>query len=154
MPIPYENLSDLHLIALAIWREARGEPIEGKRGVAFVIANRVRKPGWWGKDWKSVILKPWQFSSFNSNDPNSSKWPTDDSDPTFNDCLTAAYEAHDGLGADPTSGAFYYHDTSIPFPKAWGEESQYENTLTVGRLKFYKPITYSNRDAVQEASAG
>jgi hypothetical protein len=35
---------------------------------------------------------------------------------------------------------FFYHDISIPFPKAWGKEEDYVRTLDVGRLKFYRPV--------------
>ena len=135
---PYSDLSDLSLMALCCYREARGEPFDGKRGVCHVIANRAAKPGWWGRDVPSVILKPWQFSSFNTTDPNSLIWPLDN-DPAWTQCLAAAAGILVGQDPDLTSGATYYHDISIPFPKAWGAESGYVNTLIVGRLKFYRP---------------
>jgi len=71
----YSELSALDLMKLCVWREARGEGMLGKRGVAQVIQNRANDPSWWGHDIRSVILKPWQFSSFNMADPNSEKWP-------------------------------------------------------------------------------
>jgi len=137
--VPYGQLSELKLIALCCYREARGEPLDGKRGVCHVIRNRVNQPSWWGGDWKSVILKPWQFSSFNVNDPNNSLWPPDDS-PSWTDCLSAASGVYAGVDDDLTGGATFYHDTSMGWPKAWGSETEYVNTLNVGRLKFYKPI--------------
>ncbi len=149
-PQPYESLSDIALVALAVWREARGESQDGKRGVAHVIANRVKRGGWWGSDWKSVILKPWQFSSFNANDPNSEKWP--DEDASWTDSLSAASGVITGLDDDLTEGATYYHDTTMGWPKAWGNPADYVNTLNVGRLKFYRDIAHSNRVAVQRAA--
>lgn len=137
-PQSYENLSDLTLLELCVWREAQNQGHEGMRAVAWSIAHRVGKPCWWGHDWKTVILKPWQYSSFNLSDPNNRKWPSD-VDPFFAtacDVCTRIY-----LGADTddlTDGATHYYDTSITFPKAWGSESLWINTLNIGRLKFYK----------------
>ena len=60
-------------------------------------------------------------------------------DPVFKACYEAAAGAINGSETDPTEGGTYYHDTSIEFPKAWGAEGDYENTYSIGRLKFYKP---------------
>jgi N-acetylmuramoyl-L-alanine amidase len=151
----YANLSDLSLLALCVWREARGEGSDGKRGVGHVIRNRVYgSTHWWGKDWHSVILHPYQFSSFNADDPNSDRWPSD-LDPSWGECLQAAtpvYLAHD---VDLTNGATFYYDTSISWPHAWGDQAAYENTLNVGRLKFWKlrpPV--NNADDVRSIAAG
>ena len=66
----FKSLDDDKLLALAIYGEARGESYGGKVGVASVILNRLKKGGWFGKTLKDVILKPYQFSCFNDNDPN------------------------------------------------------------------------------------
>jgi len=137
--ITYTELSDLTLLALCCWREARGETFAGMRGVCHVIHNRTLKPGWWGHDWKSVILKPFQFSSFNSSDPNSYKWPEDDA-PSWTACMAAASAIYTGQDEDLTEGATYYFDTSISWPKAWGKEEDFVNTLNLGRLRFFRPL--------------
>jgi N-acetylmuramoyl-L-alanine amidase len=140
-PQPYELLSGLQLLELCVWREARGEPVDGKIAVAHVIRNRVLEPSWWNghkaQDYHAVILHPYQFSSFNESDPNSQKWPAD-YDPSFEECCLAAEPVFDGVNEDLTNGAQFYHDTSIGWPTAWGQETDYENTFNVGRLKFYK----------------
>jgi spore germination cell wall hydrolase CwlJ-like protein len=136
---PYGELSDLSLMALCCYREARGETIFGKRAVCHVIKNRASQPGWWGHDIQSVVLKPWQFSSFNPNDPNSTVWPADDS-PSWTDSLSAASAVLIGEDQDSTDGATFYHDLSMGWPKAWGKESDYVNTLNIGRLRFYRPV--------------
>lgn len=155
IPTPYKDLSDLALLELAVWREARGEPHDGKRAVAHIIRNRVYgSVKWWGVDWHSVILHPWQFSSFNESDPNVALWPSD-TDPAFVDaCMSAAPIF---LGADTddlTNGATFYHDVSIGWPHAWGNPANYEQTLAVGRLLFFKPIAQNNHDDVQTAAEG
>lgn len=135
---PYNQLSDQQLLALCCYREARGEPYDGKRGVCHVVNNRRLNPGWWGSTWPSVILKAWQFSSFNTNDPNNEIWP-DDANPVWAECNAAALGVINGTDDDLTEGAQYYYDISISWPKAWGSESNYVNTLNVGRLKFFRP---------------
>lgn len=69
-----ERMAVLYLLALCLWREARGEPVEGKEAVADVILNRVADPRW-PDSVPGVIAQPMQFSAFNSADPNSKRWP-------------------------------------------------------------------------------
>jgi spore germination cell wall hydrolase CwlJ-like protein len=130
----YNDLSDLQLCSLCVWREARGEGLLGKRGVAHVIKNRSDNPGWWGHTVSSVILCPWQFSSFNPSDPNADKWPADN-DPSYSDSLTVSEDVLVNGDEDITNGATSYFDTSIP-PPAWTDNMTL--TLSVGRLRFYK----------------
>lgn len=153
-PQPYDNLSDLTLLELCVWREAQNQGSEGMRAVAWSIKNRVDKPCWWGKDWASVILKPWQYSSFNLSDPNYRKWPsdTDAAFATACDVCTKVYVGSDTQ--DPTDGATHYYDTSIGFPKAWGSESEWINTLNIHRLRFWKMRPANNNEAVQDAVTG
>lgn len=133
----YQDLTDVQLLALCCWREARGESDDAKIAQCWSVCNRVGNPGWWGHDWKTVILKPWQYSSFNANDPNSVEWP-DDHDPSWIQCQQIAEAVYLDRLSDPTSGATNYYDISIEWPKAWGNESEWENTLNVGRLRFWK----------------
>jgi len=135
---PYNELSDIEIVALAIWREARGEPYEGQRAVGWCIKNRVCKPGWWGHDWHSVVLKPFQFSSFNKNDPNEKVWPSE-MDTAWSQCFSIAGNIVGGADTqDLTDGASSYYDRSIEFPASWGLESEWENTLNIHRLRFWK----------------
>src|SRR5271168_1882889 len=131
---PYEALSDLELCALCVWREARGEGLLGKRGVAHVILNRASNPGWWGHTVSNVILHPYQFSSFNEGDPNADKWP-EDNDPSYSDSLTVAEDVLVNGDSDITQNATSYFDISIPTP-IWA--GTMDLTLSVGRLRFYR----------------
>jgi cell wall hydrolase len=133
---PYSELSALDLMKLCVWREARGEGILGKRGVAHVIQNRADDPSWWGHDVHSVILKPWQFSSFNSADPNSSRWPAP-GDSSFQDCENICEAVAAGKDEDVTCGATSYYDISTQPPK-WATDGSNVLTLAVGRLRFFK----------------
>ena len=131
---PYSELSDLELLSLCIWREARGEGLLGKRGVGHVVKNRADNPSWWGGTIQQVILAPWQFSSFNENDSNSGKWPADN-DPAYSDSLTIAEDVLINGDEDITSGAVSYYDTSIPAPIWAGTMTL---TLAVGKFRFFK----------------
>jgi spore germination cell wall hydrolase CwlJ-like protein len=141
-PMPYTEMSDLALLQLCMWREARGEVYDGKRGVAHVVKNRSLVDSWWNGhivgSLSRVILQPYQFSSFSSGDPNANKWPSDD-DPSFADCCSIALGVMSGSDADNTNGATYYFDISIGWPVAWGNKADFTETLDVGRLRFFKP---------------
>ena len=78
---PYRSfrfvLAHIQLRARTTWRETRGESTEGQRGIIHTVVNRAAKAGWWGNDVVSVILKPFQFSSFNLDDPRRCKPPNE-----------------------------------------------------------------------------
>jgi hypothetical protein len=143
IPQSYSELSDLDILALAVWREARGEQSAGQRAVAHVIRNRTLVATWWNGNRKgsyhAVILQPYQFSSFNPGDPNADKWPSNDL--SFTSCREAALWVPCGMDPDNTDGATSYYDISITFPAAWGPEADWINTANYGRLRFWKPKT-------------
>ena len=56
-----DALTPLQIAGLTIYGEARGERIEGRVAVGCVIRNRVIA-GAYGKDYRGVCLRPWQFS--------------------------------------------------------------------------------------------
>jgi spore germination cell wall hydrolase CwlJ-like protein len=128
------------LLALCVWREARGELYITKTAVAWTVRNRVQKPGWWGSGWEGVILMPWQFSSFNANDPNAVKLPRS-SDQTWSDSVDVAQKVfpENPLIPDPTYGATSYFDDSMaPDPPKWSYDGSHVKTVSYGRLNFYR----------------
>ena len=135
IPQPLSDLSDSDLLALCIYREARGEQILGKRGVAWTVMNRLARHSWFGTTVREVILHPWQFSSFNESDPNSDVWPRD-TDPVWVDCVDEAETAIAGESEDPTHGAIYYFSPPLTAPPhAWGAV---EVLIKIGALTFCK----------------
>ena len=60
-------------MARTMWGEARGEGATGMRAVGHVIMNRVKAGSWYGATPKDVVLKKWQFSCWNADDPNRPK---------------------------------------------------------------------------------
>lgn len=130
----YSSLSDIDLLALCVWREARGEGPIGQRGVAHTIQNRAAEPSWWGHDVRGVILCPRQFSSFNADDPNADKFPNP-ADQGYQSIDAMCRAVLGGTDEDVTAGAQWYIDSSIS-PPAWA--SKLEVSLQIGRLTFYR----------------
>lgn len=121
------------LLAILMWREGRGEPLECRIGMGCTVRTRVQAPGWWGSTWVGVMLKPEQYSCFNPNDPNAAKLPSE-SDPQFQECMAAADGIHSGITSDPTRGAtHYYSGTEEPY---WAENA--EHLVDIGITHFYK----------------
>jgi spore germination cell wall hydrolase CwlJ-like protein len=132
------------LLALCIWREARGQANITWIAIKHVILNRVAHPAGPYSKCKTItqtILRnaypsrvAAQFSSFNRGDANSSLLP----DPGYSADWRAFQDICTVVGmqtADPTGGADAYYDTSIP-PPVWATQ---ENFLChLGAFKFHK----------------
>jgi len=132
------------LLALCLWREARGQSLEVKRAIRWVILNRVAHPS--GpfvacRDLVSTILCPRQFSSFNAGDPNAAKMPSPKNPADWAAwlacCAVVDEPTEDASGAslDTTGGANYYFDTSIQ-PPAWADPLKL--TKQIDTTRFYK----------------
>jgi len=131
----FEHLPDAYLLAWLLWGEARGEPLQAKIAVGCVVRNRVKNPGWWGKTWKEVMLKPKQFSCFNHDDPNREKivWAILEGLVPIQELGIAIAIMYDLL-PDITDGATHYHDIGvIPY---WA--ASMEKTAVIGNFIFYK----------------
>ena len=99
--------NDADLLALCLWREARGEGDAGMTAVCNVILNRVGKPGF-ANTLHSVIMNKNQFSSMSiPSDAEYSLHPSA-GDIQFAFCQTLAQQAQAGTLKDITLGAHYY----------------------------------------------
>lgn len=116
--------------ALCLWREARGEPIEGRRAIWCVLLNRLKNGGW-GNTLLKVVTARWQFSAFNQGDPNSTIFPSVE-DPRWWECLEIVTEENP---IDITSGACFYFNPEICRPQ-WA--SRMIMTATIGHHQFYR----------------
>ena len=127
-----DEVPKVYLMALCAWRESRGCSDEAIRGVLHVIKNRAAKPGWWGDSIVQVVLKPLQFSSFNSGDPNATKIPAD-GDPIFAKILNLTDLILNNQDEDLTGNAVNYHDSSVS--PAWADASK--KSAQIGPFTFY-----------------
>ena len=155
----FHEHTELQLLAMALFGEARGQPAETRVGIGDAILNRALHPSWWGRNLKEVILKPWQFSSFNGpeviqgitpdrTDPNYGKLREPlkyESPKVWEACCEAASAVYQRLTEvtrpDAVQGANHYYDTSIPAPR-WADETKFVTALPAGRsgheVRFYK----------------
>jgi len=137
-----KEVGELNLLTALLWGEARGEPLEGKIGVAWVVRNRENKPGWWGVGYTNVMLKPQQFSCFNLGDPNYHGLllrilPSRNAnmqDPVYRECRWVAHGVLGNWVPDPTGEANHYHAWEITPYWAKGQRP----TTRIGNHFFYK----------------
>lgn len=124
---------DLDIMSRTIWGESRSESAEGRRAVACVIINRWKSGKWFdGTDANKdgyesiteVCQQPWQFSSWNKNDPNLAKMlGLKLGDPVFGQCINIALKAIEDsfdtryAGRDPSRAATHYYVHDSPRPK-------------------------------------
>ena len=105
------NITDAHdLLSRLLMGEADNQSPRGKLAVAWVVMNRARIGGWFGRGFTGsagVILKPWQFSCF--NEENNPSLPRLVAAEPSTECKTVAALALGGHTADPTGGATYYY---------------------------------------------
>jgi len=112
---------ELTLLTMCIWGEARGCSSETQRAVGFVIRNRVEcRPPRFGATWREVLLKPYQFSTFNRDSGEFEQLfrPLEnDSEQAWKSCYASALIAYEELYEDPSRKAlFYYSGHTAP---AW-----------------------------------
>lgn len=122
---------------MLVWGEARGADFRSKVAVAWVVKNRKEYPTWWGAGWQNVILKPFQFSCFNQNDPNRLKLKeplNHDSKQVWEESCVAAFLVYTSIVEDPTNGAdHYYSNNTTP---SWVGNNQ--PVAEIGPFKFFK----------------
>lgn len=135
------------MMALCLWREARGETIEAQEWVTWTIRNRCRK-GWWNPSGTLIgaVVHPFQYSSMTDpGDRQTCRFPgyaqKDGGwipDQAMMQCLwvidqvTMLPET-----MDPTGGSDSYYDDSID-PPAWATPEKARGKI--GRISFFKVL--------------
>lgn len=115
-----DDLSDQEVVGKTIFGEASNQSYIGQQAVANVIQNRVAKPGWWGNDFRSVCLKPYQFSCWLASDPNSSRiMEVDPENAVYQQCMAIAGLAMADQLHDVTNGATSYYAITMGNPPGW-----------------------------------
>lgn len=132
----WDDLNELTLMALCVWGEARGEPIECKVAYVNLIHNRATKRK---QTIRQVILAPKQFSCFNPDDPNLNKMrairDTDElRDAAYWECYWAAYGKLYGYLQDNTKGAT--HCNTLACDPTWDDNMI--KTAQYGKTEFFR----------------
>lgn len=125
----------MEIVPLTIWREARGEGPEGMNAVLHVIHNRTNDKRY-SSDPERVCLQPYQFSCWNSADPQRALYPKG-TDQLFQIALDLIAKLVVSSNNDPTNGALYYVN-----PKAITGANPFANnkfvqTAIIGNHVFY-----------------
>jgi spore germination cell wall hydrolase CwlJ-like protein len=131
---------DYGLLALCLWREARGEGAAGQIAVGCVVRNRVEKNG---TSYFVEITKPWAFSSITAEgDPQLGLYPSV-LDHAWLQCQDLAGQIVDGVLNDSTGGATLYWNPNgikssktfttlvgqvVAFPQSWNPAVVTETT--------------------------
>jgi hypothetical protein len=104
-----------HCIAVAIYHEARGEPLDGQLAVAEVIMNRAAS-GRYPASWCAVVKQPWQFSFVH---PRSGRIPAvNTSSPAWSYAQALTRIAVNSLADALPSDVLWYHADYVA--PSWG----------------------------------
>lgn len=128
---------DQQIAAATAYMEASNQGADGIRAVMHVFFNRLQFAPKYGSTIADICLKPWQFSCWNTADPNRHRLSiVDDGNPILADCLEAYGEVSGGSD-DPTMGATHYIAEGIT-PPPWVSEAT--QTVKIGSHTFYKGV--------------
>tara|TARA_Y100000310_G_scaffold338258_1_gene427407 strand:+ start:768 stop:1466 length:699 start_codon:yes stop_codon:yes gene_type:complete len=129
---------DKSLLARMIFGEARNCSETERVAVGYSAINRVNDGKRWnGETISEVLLKDWQYSCFNKNDPNRNKLlnPEAYDAESFYECLEVAEEILSGKLKDPTNGATHYFNPASANP-SWADKLE-----KIGKIKTEKGIS-------------
>jgi N-acetylmuramoyl-L-alanine amidase len=137
-------------LALTIYHEARGEPLEGQRAVAEVVLNRVAHSSF-PDDVCGVVKDPYQFSYVSNG------WAQiPDSDAGWATAVDVASEAitnfNDGRSYFGDKNMLWYHRSDIT--TKWSE--CLDKKMTIGEHTFfsdYKTVEVSLRPRPRPVSS-
>ena len=131
--------SDEVLLARMLFGEARSCSDEEKTAVAYTVLNRVDDGKRWnGTTIRGVVLKPWQYSCFNRNDPNKEKLkdPEKYDKISWERCLGVAQGVVSRESKDFTKGATHYFNPNVVNP-SWASKM-----TRIGRIGNSKHVFY------------
>lgn len=122
------------LAVVTIFQEAQGEVYLGKVAVAEVIRERMRRNYSSDGTVAGTVLRPWQFSGFNTDDPNRVRsFNIDDSNPIVIECIRAWNESR---STNYSKQAVLYCNLAIIKRPAWAIEAK--KVAVIGAHSFFK----------------
>lgn len=129
------------LAIVTIMQEAAGEPYTGKVAVAEVILNRMKAKYSSDGTVSGTVLRPLQFSGWNSRDPGRIRnIRIDTDDPVVQECMRAWDEAKHG--SDTVKGAVLYYNPDprlVPVTPEWAKSHSAVQVAEVGHHVFFVP---------------
>lgn len=134
------------MLALCLWREARGETIECQEWIAWTVRNRCRK-GWWNPSGTLIgaIIHPYQYSSitdpadrqlikFPTLSKHNGDWIPDQAMMQIFYVVNQVMMMPDDMA--PTDSDSYYDDSIDP--PAWAVPENARGKI--GRISFFKVL--------------
>lgn len=133
-----DDMTELEILARTIQAEAGGESKQGKLAVGAVIKNRADQNRF-GTDIRSVILKPYQFSPWNTYTDSAGgeqgKDMLGEKMKPSKDAYDAAKKILSGDYVDPTLGASHFVNPRISKPN-WYKGFKDNGTTKIGKHEF------------------
>lgn len=122
------------LAIATIWQEARGERLyEGRVAVGEVIRNRIRRRYSSDGTVAGTVLRPYQFSGWNTDDPNRIKsMLLNMEDPLVEECARAW---HESIQTELTKGAVLYCNLKIIKRPVWAKPERL--LVDIGNHSFF-----------------
>lgn len=138
----WHNGGDVRLVsddvwaALTIMQEAADQPYAGKLAVAEEIRNRTKFHIFSAGSVPSTVLWPYQYSGWNTKDPNRIRVSIlDDTNPIVRDCIHAWAQAMQGSQTVP-GVTHHYNPKIVTTPPDWVQEM--DLVAEIGDHRFYK----------------
>lgn len=128
---------ELTCLAMNVYYEARGEPVEGQYGVAEVTMNRVADPRYPDTICEVVHQKRWDY--LRKRYVSAFSWTEFETVPkpqgaAWQGAVTVANSVYDGRREQTLEGAVHYHALHIRPSWARGKEP----VAKIGRHVFYR----------------
>ena len=129
-------VSDEAWAVMTLWQEARGEPREGQVAVAEVIRNRMQRKYQSDGTVVGTVLRPYQFSGWNTGDANRRiSAVLEEDDPIVVQLLGCWREAIGGASNYAKGAVLYLNPTILGSEPPWLVESH--RVAIIGRHHFY-----------------
>jgi len=120
---------DINCLALNVYHESRGEPVEGQIAVAYVTMNRVEHDHW-PETICDVVYQKHQFSwvklKKDHTPRNEDLWET---------AQYVARNVYEGLVPDNTNGSVFYHANYVN--PSWAKKHHTIEQVRIGVHIFY-----------------
>jgi N-acetylmuramoyl-L-alanine amidase len=129
---------DYQTLLKTVWAEARGEPVDGQKAVAWVVKNRVskNKSHWGGNTIRGVCRQQYQFSCWNGVNNIDMSRDTGARD-AIDSWLPAIFSSR-----DPTNGSTHYYAyrgaNRVQQPPSWASSRNCVQTVDIGNHRFYR----------------
>lgn len=113
----------IDVLARTLLGEAKANNVDDAIAIACVVVNRIVLPNW-PDDAEAVCFQPFQFSCWNTNDPNRARIMKAVSRPGswFEKCIEIATAAVDRKLPDPTKRSTHYHTPAVK--PAWSKKKK------------------------------